>query len=87
MAAGEGERVSDPIVEAVRAELAARSAAGIAKYGTTLARTDLSPREWLQHLKEELLDAAGYVQRLIELSGCQQIHTKLEIDHALPERP
>jgi len=56
----------DPIVERVRAELLARSVAGRAKYGVGLDRSDLSRRQWLQHLKEELLDAACYVERLIE---------------------
>lgn len=37
-----------------------RDAAGRAKYGTTLDRTDLSHAAWLQHMVEELLDAAGY---------------------------
>lgn len=46
------------------AELVARDGHGRRKYGTTLDRTDLSPDEWLQHLKEELLDAAGYVEAL-----------------------
>ena len=36
-----------------------RDAAGRAKYGTTLDRTDLSQAEWLQHMAEELLDGAG----------------------------
>lgn len=37
-----------------------RDAAGRAKYGTTLDRTDLTHAQWLQHMVEELLDAAGY---------------------------
>ena len=37
-----------------------RDAAGRAKYGTTLDRTDLSQAEWLQHMAEEMLDGAGY---------------------------
>lgn len=56
----------DPIIESVRAKLLACSAVGIAKYGTTLARTDLSRLAWLRHLQEGLLDAAGYVERLIQ---------------------
>jgi hypothetical protein len=36
---------TDPVVEAVRADLLARSQVGIAKYGVTLARTDLSLRD------------------------------------------
>lgn len=40
--------------------LTERDAKGRAKYGTTLDRTDLTHAEWLQHMAEELLDAAGY---------------------------
>jgi hypothetical protein len=58
--------LTDPIIESVRAKLLTRSAAGIAKYGVTLARTDLSRLDWLRHLQEELLDAAGYLEVLIQ---------------------
>ena len=54
----------DPIVAAVCADLQARSAVGIGKYGTTLARTDLTPKQWAQHAYEECLDAALYLRRL-----------------------
>lgn len=37
-----------------------RDRSGLAKYGTTLDRTDLTRDEWLQHMAEELLDGAGY---------------------------
>lgn len=40
--------------------LKSRDASGLKKYGTTLDRGDLSHAEWLQHMAEELLDAAGY---------------------------
>lgn len=53
---------TDPIVEAVRADLLRRSEAGVAKYGLTLARTDLSLRDWLQHAYEEALDLANYLK-------------------------
>ncbi len=58
--------MTDPIVEAVRADLLARSTVGIAKYGVTLARTDLTEIQWLQHLYEELLDAALYAKRRMQ---------------------
>ena len=56
----------DPIVDAVRTKLLARSQAGLLKYRTTLERKDLTRLEWLNHLQQELLDAANYVQVLIE---------------------
>lgn len=58
--------MKDSIVEAVRADLAERSARGIAKYGTTLDRTDLSHADWLQHAYEEALDMALYLRRAIQ---------------------
>lgn len=54
----------DSVIEELRELLKKRSETGIAKYGTTLDRTDLTPSEWCQHLLEELLDASGYVLRL-----------------------
>ena len=45
------ETKTDSIVEAVRADLLRRSQFGIAKYGTTLDRTDLSLRNWCPSLR------------------------------------
>jgi len=41
-----------------------RHARGLAKYGTTLDRGDLTPEDWAQHAIEEALDLAGYLMRL-----------------------
>jgi hypothetical protein len=57
--------VTDSIVAAVRADLAERSARGIAKYGVTLDRTDLSRADWLRHAYEEALDLALYLRRAL----------------------
>jgi hypothetical protein len=54
----------DENVEAVRSLLDQRMKAGYLKYGTTTERTDISLGGWLQHLQEELLDAAVYVERI-----------------------
>lgn len=54
----------DPIVEEVRAMLLARQQVGFHKYGKNMDRTDIDLLGWLQHLQEELLDAALYIQRL-----------------------
>lgn len=50
----------------VCALVAQRQAFGINKYGTTVAQNPLSLRAWHQNHLEELLDAAIYVQRIIE---------------------
>jgi hypothetical protein len=55
----------DSIVETVRADLLRRSRLGIAKYGVTLDRKDLSLVDWLRHAYEEALDEALYLRRAI----------------------
>jgi hypothetical protein len=57
----------DSIVESVITDLDRRSKLGIDKYGTTLDRTDLSRKEWLQHAYEESLDKSLYLKKLISL--------------------
>lgn len=59
--------MTDPIVESVRAKLLQRSQAGIAKYGVTLDRPDLSRLDWLRHAQEEALDFANYLEVLIKM--------------------
>jgi len=41
-----------------------RSNHGYKKYGVTTERTDLDLDQWLQHLKEELMDAVVYLHRI-----------------------
>lgn len=55
--------MKDKIVEKVRQDLLDRSERGIKKYGTTLDQN--TKDNFLQHLYEELLDAALYAKRLI----------------------
>jgi hypothetical protein len=60
-----GQSVEDKIIEQIRA----RQAAGALKYGTTMRREDLSVGDWLQHAKEEMLDAAIYLQKLQDVQA------------------
>jgi hypothetical protein len=50
----------DTVVEENVKFLRDRSTVGQRKYGVTLDRDDLSPVEWVQHLREELADALNY---------------------------
>lgn len=52
----------DANVDAVREKLRQRSIVGQQKYGLTTERKDLSLKEWLTHLQEELMDAAVYIE-------------------------
>ena len=54
----------DNIVERVVSLFRSRSQRGIQKYGITLDKNELSNREWLQHLQEELMDAALYIEKI-----------------------
>lgn len=55
-------RIEDEVCKKIQQ----RAEVGKSKYGVTMERGDLSLVEWLTHLQEELMDAAVYVQRLIE---------------------
>lgn len=49
------------------AKLRRRSCVGVRKYGVTLAAAVLSPRQWLTHLQEELLDAVNYLEAVLSV--------------------
>jgi hypothetical protein len=68
------------IEEKVIAEIRQRAEKGEAKYGTTMDRDDLSLKEWLQHLKEELMDGVIYTQKII--NGLEVLEN-LEIAQAI----
>lgn len=53
------------IEDAVAEKLLKRAEIGLAKYGVTMERTDLSRLDWMIHVQEELLDGAVYLERLI----------------------
>ena len=62
----------DQNVENVVSQLRAREERGLSKYGVNTERTDLSTLEWLQHLQEELMDGAVYIEKLKkELKGTE----------------
>jgi|TARA_R110000765_G_scaffold177066_1_gene282390 hypothetical protein len=54
----------DKNVENVVTQLRTREETGMNKYEVNTERKDLSTLEWLQHLQEELMDAAVYVEKL-----------------------
>ncbi len=51
---------------AVQLKIRQRADAGLNKYGVTTERKDIDLRGWLQHLQEELLDAAVYIERAMK---------------------
>ena len=53
------------LLEEINADLNNREAKGIKTYGTKLDDADLNKEQLLNHLYEELLDAAFYIKKLI----------------------
>ncbi len=53
----------DKIVENVRQKLLERSQVGIKKYNTTLDENNHD--NYLNHLQQELMDAANYIEKLL----------------------
>jgi len=54
----------DSVVYRIGQLLKTRSETGISKYGTTLDRTDLEVKQWIDHAIEEALDLALYLERI-----------------------
>jgi hypothetical protein len=54
----------DSIVSSIIKQFEERSAMGKAKYGTDLDRTDLSLVEWIEHAKQEHMDAILYLEKI-----------------------
>lgn len=55
------------IEKSVADKLLKRAELGFNKYGTTMARNDLSELEWLIHAQEEAMDLSVYLEKLIGL--------------------
>lgn len=58
--------MKDKIVKKVIKQFKNRSELGIKKYGTTLDNNNED--DFLQHLKEELMDAVLYIEKLQQLN-------------------
>ena len=56
----------DPTTHKILVEIIERREKGVAKYGQDAHSNPLSYKEWLQHLKEELMDGIVYIQRAID---------------------
>ena len=55
---------ADSIVDSIVDQFIDRSRVGKAKYNTDLDRTDLSLVDWIEHMKQELLDAILYLEKI-----------------------
>ena len=66
----------DSIVTSVIKQFEARSKMGEKKYGVNMDREDLDFSEWVTHMKEELMDAILYLEKLEKIYGQKAPNTK-----------
>ena len=66
----------DSIVTSVINQFTERAEFGEKKYGVNLDREDLSFKEWVTHMKEELMDAILYLEKLEKLHGQEAPNTQ-----------
>ena len=79
----ETEVIKDSIVESVVKQFKDRSNVGIAKYGVTLDRDDLTLIEWLEHTKQEQMDSVLYLEKAIKELKKQNIIDIMKSDEEL----
>ena len=59
----------DSIVKTVIEQFTKRAEFGEKKYGVNMDRTDLMFPEWVTHMKQELMDAILYLEKLEHIYG------------------
>ena len=79
----ETEVIKDSIVNSVVNRFKERSEVGIAKYGKTMDRKDLSTLEWMIHFREELMDGLLYLERVIQDTQKENIIDIMKSDEEL----
>lgn len=66
----------DSIVTSVIEQFKVRSKMGEQKYGVNMDRKDLAFGEWVTHMKEELMDAILYLEKLEKIYGQETPNTQ-----------
>ena len=66
----------DSIATSVIEQFKVRSKMGEQKYGVNMDREDLKFNEWVTHMKEELMDAILYLEKLEKIYGQEAPNTQ-----------
>ena len=65
----------DSVVTSIVEQFTSRAKMGKAKYGVDLDRTDLELVEWIEHAKQEHMDAILYLEKIKQIvSGEEKIY-------------
>jgi len=67
------ENKLDSVVTSVINQFIERSEKGKAKYGVDLDRTDLPLIEWIEHAKQEHMDAILYLEKIKQIASAEKI--------------
>jgi len=67
------ENKLDSVVTSVINQFIERSERGKAKYGVDLDRTDLTLLEWIEHAKQEHMDAILYLEKIKQIASAEKI--------------
>ena len=59
----------DSIVKSIINQFTTRAEVGETKYGVNMDRNDLPFPEWITHMKQELMDAIIYLEKIEKLYG------------------
>lgn len=62
---GSRNELPSETIERLRQDLAIREVVGTLKYGTTVDRVDLNLMDWVRHAREEAMDLAVYLTRIL----------------------
>jgi hypothetical protein len=73
-----GELVQlDSVVSSVLNQFTTRALMGKAKYGVDLDRTDLTLLEWIEHAKQEHMDAILYLEKIKQIAEINERQEKV----------
>ena len=67
------ENKLDSVVTSVINQFIERSEKGKAKYGVDLDRKDLSLLEWIEHAKQEHMDAILYLEKIKQIASAEKV--------------
>ena len=66
------ENKLDSIVTTIIEQFTTRAQMGKAKYGVDLDRTDLTLLEWIEHAKQEHMDAILYLEKIKQIANGEE---------------
>ena len=66
-------KVTDSVVDSIIDQFVERASFGKTKYGVDLDREDLNVLEWIEHAKQEHMDAILYLEKLKKIVEIKEL--------------